>query len=355
MQQKVKTYASWVIVGFGALTVLYVFFKYVFGVIFPFLIGWAAALLVRRPARYLRKYTRVHEGTLRLVLAALAVSSLGALVFFGARGLLGELSRLVSTDGGGALDALTLGVENAVSRLPKPLESVGDRIFAALEDTLASAVPHLISSLARLLPTLLLSIGVGVIAAVYFCLDLDRIHGAMMRLIPKSWRLYAETLKQSALRAAFTVLRANVILMLIAFFFMLVGFLFLGVSYPLLLSGIFALFDFLPVIGVGTFLVPWGVWLLLTGEVGRGVGILVIFVIITVARQLAEPHLIGAGYGMHPLLTLLSMYAGARLFGAAGIILLPMAAVLVYGILFPPEESKKKKAVKAGEKSERRC
>jgi sporulation integral membrane protein YtvI len=355
MKEKVKVYASWVIVGFGALLVLYVFFKYVFGVIFPFLIGWAAALLVRRPARGLRKYTRVHEGTLRLVLAALAVGSLGALAVFGVRGLLGELSHLVSTEGGGALTALTLEIENTVSRLPAPLESAAERIFAVLEETLASAVPLLISSLARFLPTLLLSVAVGVIAAVYFCLDLDRIHGAVMRLIPQSWRLYAEALKKSALRAAFTVLRANVILMLIAFFFMLVGFLFLGVSYPLLLSGIFALFDFLPVIGVGTFLVPWGVWLLLTGEIGRGAGILVIFVVITVARQLAEPHLIGAGYGMHPLLTLLSMYAGARLFGAVGIILLPMAAVLLYGILFPPEEKQKKKAAVAAEKSERRC
>ena len=345
MQEKVKVYASWVIVALGGTAALYVFFRYVFGVIVPFLIGWAAALAVRKPARFLRKYTRVHEGTLRLVLAILGVSFFGALVFFGLKGLLGELSGLVSAQGAGALDKIALEIKLAVSRLPAPFEKVGDRIFLSIEETLAKAVPQLISRLATFLPALLLSVGVGVIAAVYFCLDLDRIHKVLLRVMPKRWQLYTQTVKKSALRAAFTVLRANVILMLIAFFFMLLGFLLIGVPYPLLLSGIFALFDFLPVIGVGTFLVPWGVWLLLTGQIGRGVGILVIFIIITVARQLAEPHLIGAGYGMHPLLTLLSMYAGARLFGALGIILAPMVAVLIYGILFPPEKEKSKKAV----------
>ncbi len=347
MQEKVKVYASWVILILGGGVALYAFFRYAFGVIVPFLIGWAAALAVRKPARALRKYTRVHEGTLRLVLAALAVSLFGALVFFGLRGLLMELSGLMSAQGAGALDKLAEGIKSFASHLPEPLEKMAERVFASVEDTLAEAVPQLISRLATLLPAFLLSVGVGVIAAVYFCLDLDRIHGAFSRLVPKKWRLYADAVKKSALRAAFTVLRANVILMLIAFFFMLVGFLFIGVPYPLLLSGVFALFDFLPVIGVGTFLVPWGVWLLLTGAVGRGVGILLIFTVITAARQLAEPHLIGAGYGMHPLLTLLSMYAGVRLFGALGIILAPMAAVLIYGILFPPTEEKKKKAADA--------
>lgn len=347
MQEKVKVYASWVIVILGAGVALYAFFHYAFGVIVPFLIGWAAALAVRRPARALRKYTRIHEGTLRLVLAACAVALFGAIVFLGIRGLLGELSNLVSAEGVSALDRLTEKITVATSHLPEPLRNVAERVFSSVSDTLTEAVPQLISRLATLLPALLLSVGVGVLAAVYFCLDLDRIHGAFSGLMPEKWRAYVAALKKSAFRAAFTVLRANVILMLIAFFFMLVGFLFVGVPYPLLLSGIFALFDFLPVIGVGTFLVPWGVWLLLTGAVGRGVGILVIFAVITVVRQLTEPHLIGAGYGMHPLLTLLSMYAGVRLFGAVGIILAPMAAVLAYGMLFPPVKEKEKKATDA--------
>lgn len=342
MQEKVKTYAAWVVVGFGGAAIVYLFLRYVLGVIAPFLVGWVAALLMRRPARYLHEHTRMHEGALRLILAALAVGAAGALLVLGVKGLLGELSDLVGTQEATPLDELAVRLHHAVSRLPDGLRGGGEKIIAKLEDAIAQAVPHVISRLATALPSLLLGIGVGVIAAVYFCLDLERVHAAIFRLLPQRWQGYVASAKQSALRAAFTVLRANLLLMLIAFFFMLVGFLVLGVPYPLLLSGIFALFDFLPVIGVGTFLVPWGVWLLLSGATARGVGILVVFAVITVARQFAEPHLIGSGYGMHPLLTLLSMYAGARLFGAVGIILAPMAAVLAYGILFPPVEKEKK-------------
>ena len=336
MEEKIKTYASWVIVGFGCAALFYIFLRYLLGVLAPFLVGWIAALLVKRPARFLHERTRMREGTLRLILATLSVGAAGALAALGIKRLVKELSALIGADGGKPLEELATRLSYAASHLPYGWKEGGDKILSRLEDALTEAIPALISRLATALPSLLLGVGVGVIAAVYFCLDLERVHGALARLLPKRWHLQLAFAKKSALRAAFTVLRANFILMLIAFFFMLTGFLFLGVPYPLLLSGAFALFDFLPVVGVGMFLIPWGVWLLLSGVTARGVGILVLFGVLTVVRQFVEPHLLGAGYGMHPLLTLLSLYAGARLFGAVGIILAPLAAILIYGMLFPP-------------------
>ena len=336
MQEKVKVYASWVIVGFGVAAVLYVFSRYLLGVLLPFFAGWLAALFVKRPAHFLSRKTRVHEGALRLVLAALSVGTVGTLLVLGIKRLLKELSGLVGEEGIRPLDELAHRLSYAKQMLPSSLREGGEKVLSRFEDTLAEGIPKIISRLATALPPLLLGIGVGVIAAVYFCLDLERVHTALLRLLPRRWHLYVAYAKKSALRAALTVLRANFVLMLIAFAIMLFGFLVLGLPYPLLLSSLFALFDFLPVIGVGTFLLPWGVWLLLSGKAALGAGVLVIFAVTVAVRQFVEPHLLGAGYGMHPLLTLLSMYAGARLFGASGIVLAPMAAILVYGILFPP-------------------
>ena len=347
MQEKIKIYAAWVIVGFGGVFAVFLFFKYLFAILLPFVIGWAAALAVRRPAAFLHSRLRVHEGALRLVLAVGAVGAVGALLFFGTKALVEELSRL--SENVGTTADLMQKISHAVSKLPlvSDLAGSGEGLIAGVGSMLMRVLPSMISSLATALPALLLSVGVGAIAAVYFCLDLDRVHTALLRIMPKRWHESLHLAKQNALRAALTVLRANFLLMLIAFVFMLVGFLFLGMPYPLLLSGLFALFDFLPVIGVGTFLVPWGVWLLFGGSVGKGIGLLVLFGVITAVRQLAEPHFIGLGYGMHPLLTLLSMYTGARFAGAIGMLLATTVALIIYGLLFPPSEgaaSKKKKA-----------
>ena len=46
------------------------------------------------------------------------------------------------------------------------------------------------------------------------------------------------------------------------------------------------------------------------------------------ARSALEPRLLGRQIGLPPLLTLLSLYAGYRLFGLTGMILLPLAVLL---------------------------
>ena len=114
----------------------------------------------------------------------------------------------------------------------------------------------------------------------------------------------------------------------------------MNVNYPLLLSGLIALLDFLPVLGVGLFLVPWGVLSLLAGERALGVGLLILFALIAVTRQFLEPRILGRGYGLHPLVTLLSLYAGGRLFGVFGLLVLPMLTLLLFEILFSDQNKK---------------
>jgi len=348
MSERVKVYAAWVIVGFGGLFAAYLFFKYAAGVLLPFAVGWLAALAVRRPAEALHRVLKIKEGALRLLLAVLGVLLFGALLFFGLRGLLAELSNLAARVEEPFL--LFEKIKAFFASLPflSAWTGSGEMILLKAQEALLAAIPRAISGIAGVLPSLFLSVGVAVVSAVYFCLDLDRVHAACLRILPKKWHVHLRSAKESALRAALTVLRANLILMLIAFLGMLIGFSVLGLPYPFLLSSVFAVFDFLPVIGVGTFLLPWAFWLMFSGSIGKGIGVLVIFGVITAVRQFIEPRLLGAGTGIHPLLTLLSMYVGARFFGAPGIILAPMLTLLVFGVLSAPAEISEETASTCG-------
>ena len=82
-------------------------------------------------------------------------------------------------------------------------------------------------------------------------------------------------------------------------------------------------------VGAGTVLIPWGVISFLRGNTVLGVGLLVLYALCSVSRAFLEPRFLGKQIGLNPLVTLAALYAGYRLFGILGMILLPFAVILL--------------------------
>ena len=101
----------------------------------------------------------------------------------------------------------------------------------------------------------------------------------------------------------------------------------LGRRYALVCALLIAALDILPLFGSGIVLVPWAIVLIVSDAVGVGVGMLVLFAVITVARQILEPRLVGGALGIHPLATLAAMYIGFRVFGIVGMLISPLVIV----------------------------
>ena len=90
-----------------------------------------------------------------------------------------------------------------------------------------------------------------------------------------------------------------------------------------------AMLDLLPIIGVGTVLIPWSVMEIAAGDRFMGIGLIILFVVNSVVRQLVEPKIVGKSLDLHPIIALMLIYVGYSLFGATGLLLLPFAAVIV--------------------------
>ena len=99
-----------------------------------------------------------------------------------------------------------------------------------------------------------------------------------------------------------------------------------------------AFIDFLPVFGTGAVLVPWGIISLLMKNYFVGVGIIILFALMTIARQVIEPKIVGKSLGVHPILTLITIYLGYKLFGLFGMVFLPIATL----VLLSKEENNEK-------------
>ena len=321
----------------GAL--LFLFFRYLFLPRMPFLIAWALALLVRPPAHRLAPRLRIPETVLRvgmtLILFSLLFCGISLLVWR----LWTEVSELITylSHNPGVISGIFERLEGVLHVFSGTGEGgeasvIGGYVEQVLSESisaLATAIPRLVGAAALRLPFFLLAVLITVIAAVYFTAGCDRIHAALSSLLPDPVNRFLRQAADGFRRTALLYLRSYFTLMLITFLELLTGFLILRIPYALLLAFLFSLIDILPVLGVGTMLVPWSAFCFLTGDIRLGTSLLILYGVTLIVRQLAEPRIIGAHLGVHPLLALILLYVGLRLFGVAGMLLAPFGALLL--------------------------
>ena len=334
---------------FCALVAVGAFFligKYVIAVVMPFVIAWIIAMAIRRPAEGLAKRLRMPRRLAAVLLLLLLFALLGTLLTLGIGRLVRELGRLVERFTSGDV---TVGEQ--VSRLLEQVHRVSDRIpfladsdrsglqtsvdnmiasllrqaFSALTSTLTSLVGTIIGAL----PSIGLFLVVTIIATFYFALDLDAIHRGIGTLLPARVASRIPATWERTRRFLLRYSKAYLFLMFITFCELFGGFTILGIEYAFVLALAISAVDILPVLGVGTVLVPWSVIMLLLRDFRVGFGLLILWAVATVVRQVIEPHIVGGTLGLHPVLTLAGMYVGLRLFGLVGMLLAPALILAV--------------------------
>lgn len=120
--------------------------------------------------------------------------------------------------------------------------------------------------------------------------------------------------------------------MLLTFLELTIGLYVLGIENALVIAFLIAIFDVLPVLGTGGIMIPWILICFLNNQIKTCVGLLILYLVITVIRNIIEPKIVGKQIGLHPLLMLLCMYLGAKLFGFLGIFILPILILILQNL-----------------------
>lgn len=346
-KQKIQDLAHLTVTGFGIFFLSYIIFRYFLLAVLPFIIAWCSAMLLRPLSGRLSKRLRIPVRVIAPTLSVLLVGvGLFALIGFAVL-LLGEiweaLSALLADDR--LSDMLSAATEPISALLSdkggadEVREYVDGAIKSAL-NRLSEWVVDLLSGIVRGVPKVLIFILVTVVSSVYFSMDIEKINARVYRILPKRWSAILARLKKRMGSVGKKYVKSYLILMLITFSVVLLGLLLLRVRNAFLISVIVALLDVLPLIGVGTVLLPWGVFSIMIGNVGRGIALLILLALHEVIRQIAEPRILGKNLGMHPLLSLMLIYIGYELFGFVGILLVPVLVVII-GMLGDKNDSSK--------------
>ncbi len=342
-------WASFLIVLFGGALLFYVLVRFALVLFLPFLLAFALALCTRPLVRVLAKKTKRSKRFCAVVVTLSVLLLTGGLSYLLCHRLLLEIQRLLaflaedSAKEDGKIAGIVTFFREAWARIPllshlQRIEFIEELIGDPAEyfvgqmqqvlSTLAGRLAGGFAALLRRLPGVLFFLLVGVISCFYFAVEYERVRDVLLRLLPQRLAARLPAWRRRVSKGLKRCLRAYFLLFLLTFVELSLGFFLLRVEYPFLIALLGAALDILPVLGVGALLIPWAIFALMTGAVARGVGLLVMYAVMTVIRQIAEPHLVGKSLGLHPLLMLIAFYVGLKLFGFVGIFVGPALAVL---------------------------
>ena len=335
-------------IAFGAILIA-LGFRFLFPILLPFLIAWAISAVIRPAAKRLGAHFGVSPRFLSVVLLILLLGGAVLLAVISVRRLLFELQDLLERLSMSIGDTANTDVgavdyfEMLTSKLPLFKRIDAAHRFAAFRERFNTAVTQMIvgavGSLSRSLPSFLgkvaaafpdaiLITAVTLIAGFYFCIDGERVAASLCACLPYRIRVRLPVWRTRIRTLSWRYLRAYLLLLLMTFALLFPGFCILRVRYAFLLAVVIALVDMLPILGVGTVLIPWAVVVLLQKNYYLGFGLLILYAAVLILRQILEPRLVGHSLGISPILTLFSTYAGWKLLGFVGMILGPVLAML---------------------------
>ena len=332
---------------------VFLFFRYLFGALLPFLIAYAIAYCLQPLARAMEKRAGISRKATVFVSVCLIVALLIFVCTVAVRRISKELTSLAES-----LGAFLERVRNDpayadeladlwAKRLPfldthavfDDLDGRLTELLTSLAGRLSGSVLPFLADLAASLPSALLSVVVVLIASYYFASDFKACNASLLRFVPKSAVEPLRKVKNTLVGAGGSFLRAYGMLMLITFSELFSALLILGYRYAFLIALFTAAIDILPVLGTGTVLLPWAAFCFLAGDTKSGIGLLIVYAVVTVVRQILEPRIVGKYIGLPPLASLASMYIGLKLIGFWGLFLFPIGALLAYHTFFKKEKS----------------
>lgn len=300
----------------------------------PFVIGWIIAMIANPLVRFLEKRVKIvrkHSSVL-IVVGVLAVI-ITALYFI--------ISKLISEAVGFVGDIPTyyemaavevqkmmIQMERLLQFLPQNVQDSLNQFFAHIGEYINLAVQKVASptvtvagNVVKSIPAALVYTIVTIFSSYLFIVNRDKILDFFRKYMPVGGTKYYKYLQKDVKHLVGGYFLAQFKIMFIIAVVLAAGFLVLGVDYALLIAVIIALLDFLPILGTGTILIPWAVIRLFSGQYAFAFGLIVIYLLTLVLRQVIQPKIVGDTMGLDPLMTLLFLFLGFKISGIAGMIL----------------------------------
>lgn len=338
-----KRYIDKLLVAAGFFVFAYIFLGYILRFISPFVVGFLISVIISPVVGFVQRKLKIARGVSTILLIIIVI----LLIAVAATSI---INRII-IEGRQLTETLPIQLEELRDFLFE-VEGQFDRYMTILPEEFAIDFNELFNQLLAMataalgefartasvglvtgIPLILMNIFLVIISAFFFAKDKKLIADSIMKNLPEWIKTRLRTVQKGLLSAVGGYIRAQLIIMSVVASISILGLTILRYPYAVIMGLVLALFDSLPMIGVSLVLWPWALVSLISGNYTYAVGLLVINAACFMARQLLEPKVLGQQIGIHPLLVLIGVYIGLRVFGLIGLFLGPALLVIAKLIL----------------------
>lgn len=314
----------------------------IIGFFMPFVVGWIIALIANPLVRFLDEKIRIRRkaGSAIVIVAAIALVIgagywIGSILVREAVGFVHELPQIWEA------------MEEDVSNAGRALEGIGRYLPANLEEQLAGVMDALMGFLSRAanglgtptvsavgnfaknIPSIFINVIMCLLSSYFFVAEREEVIHTLQKYVPAGFREKWSLMYRSMTSAVGGYFKAQLKIGIWMYFLLVIGFLILNVEYALIIALGIALLDFFPVFGTGTVLVPWALIKILGGDYRMALGLLILWGVGQLARQLIQPKIVGDSIGVPAIPTLFLLFIGYKVGGVGGMILaVPLGIIL---------------------------
>lgn len=317
--------------------------KYVLPVLIPFLIAFVISSIIRIPVKKLYGTSEVRNKVISIVTCILFYAIIFSLLAVMSTKLYNTISdflisvpALYQNQIVPALNTVVKLVEQTLASMDVKIAAEIDNIFQEylnntgeyIQTFSVNAIKVISGSLSGI-PGFIIKFIIMIISTFFCMIDYNKILVFFIGCIPAGKESTVRGVIRYFKNTIFIYLKSYSVLFLLTYAELAVGFTILKVPYAPLIGLLVAVFDILPVLGVGGILLPWAVVLAIMKNLPMAIGMLILYLVITFIRNMIEPKLVGQQIGLHPLATLIFMYLGLRFMGFLGMFLFPVTLAVI--------------------------
>ena len=322
---------------------VYLLLQYGLSLIAPFIAAFIIAYILRGPAKFCSKRLRIPYKLVAFLLVLVFYCTIGFLIaliciklFSTFTDLVLRLPVIYTTQMEPHLFSMYRQIEKEISRMDPELISVINEYFNHFIQSLGNLISSLsmmavggVSGIASSLPIFFIKLLLMIISSFFIAADFDMMANFILRQFSGRGKVLVIEIKEYIVGTLFKCIESYALIMSITFMELSIGLSILGVKKPVLIALVIACFDILPILGTGGIMVPWAVITALQGNFSMALGLFVLYLIVTVVRNIIEPKIVGSRIGLHPVVTLASMFVGVQLFGVIGLFGFPITLSLL--------------------------
>lgn len=320
------------------LGIVYFITKYLFKWISPFIVAFGIAFILKKPARYLSKKLNIPLKIVLVLMVFLFYFTLGLLIITMGTKLVAFLTALFTQMPEFYTQAIEPFLEKILASAQNLLYTIDPEIISSLNQNLSEIVKRLGQNISEIsmtavglistqvvkLPTFLIKTLITIIATFFIASDYEKVSVFIVNQFSERGKEILLKVKFYLVGTVWVCIKSYGLIMSITFLELSIGFAIIGVKHGISIALLIAVFDILPVFGTGGVMIPWALLTFLQGKTSLGISFVILYVVVTIVRNIIEPKIVGSQLGLHPVITLISIFLGVKFFGFIGLFGLPI-------------------------------